>query len=72
MNQAKKIILTFLKSLRLSVLASQFGSVSQCYHYPTCGDYTLNQIRQVGPIGGLLRGLKRSLGCIFLPSFKKA
>ena len=70
MKKNINLIKLFVKSLRLNILSSQFGSVSQCYHYPTCGDYTWNKIEQLGLIKALFLGLKRSAGCIFIPGFK--
>jgi len=61
---------TILKSFRIGWLQSQFGSASACYHYPTCGDYTVEQISKEGVVRGSLRGFKRGFKCLVVPTRK--
>jgi putative membrane protein insertion efficiency factor len=34
-----------------------------CRFYPTCSEYTIDAIREYGPVVGLFRGLRRLLRC---------
>jgi len=61
------IIHQFFKAARMSLLASQFGYVSQCVHRPTCGDYTVKAIQSRG-ILGLFDGLLKTSKCLIIPS----
>lgn len=36
---------------------------SVCRFYPTCSDYTIEAVRQHGPIKGLTKGLVRVIRC---------
>jgi putative membrane protein insertion efficiency factor len=52
-----------IKLVRLYQLTLSPFLGQNCRHYPTCSNYTIEAIREWGPIKGVWLGMKRILKC---------
>lgn len=52
-----------IKIVRLYQLTLSPFLGQNCRHYPTCSNYTIEAIREWGPIKGVWLGIKRILKC---------
>jgi putative component of membrane protein insertase Oxa1/YidC/SpoIIIJ protein YidD len=52
-----------LSTIRHNVMYSFFGFSPVCSQHPSCGQYTVNEIKKSGTIIGLTKGIWRVLHC---------
>ncbi|NMA29543.1 MAG: membrane protein insertion efficiency factor YidD [Candidatus Pacebacteria bacterium] len=52
-----------LSTIRHNIMYSVFGYSSVCFQEPSCGQYTVMEIKKNGTIIGLMKGVWRALHC---------
>ncbi len=63
----KKLVVALIHTYQL-ILGGRQGLLTLtvgggCKHSPTCSEYTVRQVREVGVVRGIYKGLRRFLSC---------